>query len=231
MLRGHDTFKRKCTRVALTVFSPLLVMGIILLGTNAALSGNSQDEYGTDDNNAPNASLANPGGMLVGLGSLILIPAPILIKWLYMGKVWDAQPWFIGMEGHMSLPDIERYLFGTKVGRLSWSTTGSPLSRHNLLNKEQYPEYPDYCEGQDPISDGGVRNKINDLRDKKRIFTLVDTYTMTVTLFSARNPPWLLLLAGVKVACRGHCYAHGTGPITRSIGRQYSGWRPGPTGG
>lgn len=196
MLRGHDTFKRVCTRIALTIFSPLLFMGIILLGASAALSGNTQDEYGTDDNNAPNASLAIPGGMLVGLASLILIPAPILIKWLYMGKVWDAQPWFIGMEGHMSLPDIERYLFGAKVGRLSWSTTGSPLSRHSSLNKEEYPKYPDHCEGQDPMNDGGVREKIDNLRDGEKIFTLVDTYTMTVTLFSARNPPVAAVACG-----------------------------------
>ncbi|MDI1493462.1 MAG: hypothetical protein OHK93_005252 [Ramalina farinacea] len=180
MLRGHDTFKRVCARIALTIFSPLLFMGIVVLAVSGPVG----------------SGLAIPGGILIGLASLILIPSPVLIKWLYMGKVWDAQPWFIGVEGHMSLPDLERYLFGANLNRLAWSTTGSPLSRHNFLKKEEYPEYPDHCEGQDPMKDRGVREKINNLRDGERIFTLVDSYTMTVTLFSAVNPPVAAVACG-----------------------------------
>ena len=196
MLRGHDTIKRVCARVALTVFSPLLFMGIILIAASAAASDNDQDSYDAEGNIASQSPYLIPGGILIGLASLIMIPAPILIQWLYMGKVWDAQPWFIGVEGHMSLPDIERYLFGANLNRLSWSTTGSPLSRHDFLKREEHSEYADHCEGQDPMNDGGVREKINNLRDGEKIFTLVDTYTMTVTLFSAANPPVAAVACG-----------------------------------
>ena len=181
ILRGHDTAKHVCTRIAFTIVSPFLFIGILFLATSGATG----------------LGLSIPGGIIMlGIASMILIPSPILIRWLYMGKVCAAQPWFIGVEGYMSLPEIEKNLFGAYLERLSWSATGSSLSRHNFLNRNQHPEYANHCEGQDPTSDGRVTDKLNKLRDGEKIFTLVDTYTLTVTLFIAVNPPVAAIACG-----------------------------------
>ncbi|KAI4206478.1 MAG: hypothetical protein LQ349_009930, partial [Xanthoria aureola] len=116
---------------------------------------------------------------------------------LYLGKVWNAQPWFFGIEGYAPLSEIETKLFGADLGRLSWSTTASSLSRHNLLN---HNEFINYCEGQDPKTDPEIHARIQralrSTESQEKIFTLVDTYTMTATLFAAVKPPVAVLACG-----------------------------------
>lgn len=81
--------------------------------------------------------------------------------------------------------------------RLRWSPYGSSLSRHDKNDSHE-------CVGQDPIKDPIIRTKIeqaarNEASNGMRIFTLVDTNTMTVTLFEAARPPSVLLLCAVEV--------------------------------
>lgn len=81
--------------------------------------------------------------------------------------------------------------------RLRWSTYGSPLSRHH---KNEFGE----CVGVDPYrTDPTVRQKVEDaiIDDRPgtmRIFTLIDTHTMTVTMFEAIRPPVAVLLCGTE---------------------------------
>ena len=93
----------------------------------------------------------------------------------------------------MSLPTIERHIFGADMGRLNWSTNGSPLSRHHA---NAYDE----CEGLDATTDpdtaARVRRAIHSRMGEEKIFTLVDTYTMTVTMFAAVRPPVAVVLCG-----------------------------------
>jgi hypothetical protein len=99
--------------------------------------------------------------------------------------------------------------------RLRWSTYGSPLSRHR---KNEFNE----CVGVDPTTDPTIRQKVedsiaNDRPGTMRVFTLVDTHTMTVTMFEAARPPVAVLLCGMEggmqraIACSyqwatGICY-------------------------
>jgi hypothetical protein len=82
--------------------------------------------------------------------------------------------------------------FGASLDRLSWSPAGSPLSRHYNKDNE--------CIGCDPTADPQVRTMVerakSDPFGREKIFTLVDTNTMTVTLFSAVRPPIAVLLCG-----------------------------------
>jgi hypothetical protein len=99
--------------------------------------------------------------------------------------------------------------------RLRWSLYGSSLSRHRA---KEFNE----SIGLDPTTDPVVRQKVEDAvsdtrPDALRIFTLVDTNTMTVTMFEAVKPPVAVLLCGAEggmqraVACSydwttGTCY-------------------------
>lgn len=197
ILRGNDTTKRWLSRFALTICGPLLFTGILTLIVTATISRpRSEDPYSSGKSSV-NSSGEIFGGILVAVALPLILFSPQMIKDLYLGKVWGAQPWFFGVEGYMSLPELERHLFGADLGRLSWSTTGSSLSRHDVLKSQVYENF---CEGQDPASCEDIRARIERGLDsqvgEEKVFTLVDTYTMTVTLFSAIKPPVAVLMCG-----------------------------------
>ena len=180
ILRGNDTKKRKLARISLSFVGPLLITGIFMIAILAKFR--SATKFGT---------------IPIVLAAPTILLSPYLVKTLYLGKVWSAQPWFFGVEGYMSLPDLERHVFGADLGRLSWSTTSSSLSRHKVVNPQGFENY---CEGQDPSTYANINNRIkkaqNSTSGEEKIFTLVDTCTMTVTLFSAIKPPVAVLICG-----------------------------------
>ncbi|KAL8650078.1 MAG: hypothetical protein Q9226_005296 [Calogaya cf. arnoldii] len=211
ILRGNRTIVRRIAVIALTIVSPLFVGAIAMLAASNPIRFPDRSaalkDMGVADPSAllkaigglpdPGPTLKGIGGTFLALCLLVLLLSPWLIKILYLGKVWSAQPWFFGLEGYMPLHEIEKNLFGVDLGRLSWSTTSSSLSRHDVLN---HKDFANYCEGQDPKSDPEINARIQKaLRStdtQEKIFTLVDTYTMTVTLFAAVKPPVAILACG-----------------------------------
>ncbi|KAL9009253.1 MAG: hypothetical protein Q9173_005701 [Seirophora scorigena] len=138
VLQGNRTVVRMIVEFALTAVSPLSIVAIAFI----AFPG----------------FLIKPVGLtLLALSLIVLLLSPGFIQKLYIGKVWNAQPWFFGVEGYMPLHEIEKKLFGADLKRLSWSTTASSLSRHNLLNHQNFANY---CEGQDPTSDTGISARV-----------------------------------------------------------------------
>jgi hypothetical protein len=132
-------------------------------------------------------------GMILLLCSLvILLASPYLVRLLYTGKFWGTQAWFFGFEGYLDIETIESNIFGAAMGRLAWSPFGSPLSCHYNKDNE--------CIGCDPTADPRVRAMVDKAKNssfgEEKIFTLVDTNTMTVTMFSAVRPPVAVLLCG-----------------------------------
>ncbi|KAJ5523775.1 hypothetical protein N7494_010425 [Penicillium frequentans] len=126
----------------------------------------------------------------------VFVSSPYLTRLLYRGKFWGSQAWLFGFEGYADIKTIESQIFGARLNRLRWSPYGSSLSRHD-------PDGSGECEGQDPKQDPVVREKIeeaerNGSSGELRIFTLVDTNTMTVTLFEAVRPPTVLLLCAAE---------------------------------
>ena len=205
IIRGNDTLRRQLARLALSLTGVLFIFAIIFLAIGGAVNNSSSSSssssyysYSSSSNTAFSAPFLAIGGLAMAIAGSIILASPVLIKWLYLGKVWSAQPWFFGIEGYMSLADIETRLFGAPLGRLAWSTTASSLSRHNFLREKNYE---DYCEGQDPSSYADIEARIQQAKNspggaQEKIFTLVDTYTMTVTLFSAVKPPVAVLACG-----------------------------------
>jgi hypothetical protein len=97
-------------------------------------------------------------------------------------------------------------MFGADLHRLQWSAHSSPLSRH-APNK--YGE----CVGVDPTNDpdtvAWVEKSSHAQPGDMRVFTIVDTGTMQVSMFLARRPPVAFLLAGEE------------GGMQRAIGVSY----------
>ncbi|KAH8646112.1 hypothetical protein BX600DRAFT_533516 [Xylariales sp. PMI_506] len=120
---------------------------------------------------------------------------PKLVRVLLGGKFTDVQAALFGVEGHLNCATIERTLFGGNFGRMSWSVNGSPLSR-SVIN--EFGER----EGIDPAKDPVVLQKIQAAKHARpgdmRIFTLVDTYSMELTLFEAVRPPVCVFLCAAE---------------------------------
>lgn len=128
------------------------------------------------------------GGLFTGLTIVTLVCSPFLLSFIYVGKTWSAQPWLFGFEGYMPIEEIESAVLGLNLNRLKWAPFGSELSRHKEASGE--------CVGVDPTTDSDAQRMIDDTLYPMKIFTIVDTCTMTVTLFRAVRPPVALLLCG-----------------------------------
>jgi hypothetical protein len=131
------------------------------------------------------------GVPLLVIGLPIFLAAPYLVRVCYGGKAWNVAPYFLGFEGYLDIQTIESNIYGSYVGRLSWSVAGSELSHHR---KNEWGE----CIGDDPTNDPRVDRLVGQARDsafgQQKVFTLVDTHNGTVTLFSAVRPPVAVLL-------------------------------------
>ncbi|KAJ4378681.1 hypothetical protein N0V86_005552 [Didymella sp. IMI 355093] len=151
-------------------------------------------------------SFPNPSGLDAGLAThqgvgvfliiysvFLFFLSPWLLRLLYLGKFWDQQCWFFGFEGYMPVETIEEQIFGGRLSRLRWTTYASPLSRHH---RNEYNE----CVADDPTTDPEIKALVERCKNagpgEQRLFTLVDTGNMTVTLFLAARPPTCFLMAG-----------------------------------
>ncbi|KAE8369753.1 hypothetical protein BDV27DRAFT_152832 [Aspergillus caelatus] len=171
--------KRSVARVVLRSTPAWIVTGVIALAVSQSRKG---------------AYLAATliGWILTVLYILVILASPYLISSLYVGKTWAAQPWLFGFEGYMEIGEIEKLVFGINLGRLKWSPYSSDLSLHVSQNGE--------CVGKDPTCRESTAQFVpaaqNSRYGELKLFTLIDTNTLTVTLFRARRPPVAMLLCG-----------------------------------
>jgi hypothetical protein len=133
------------------------------------------------------------GIILLIISLVVILASPYLVRLFYGGKLWGAQAWFFGFEGYLDLATIESSIYGSYNGRLKWAPSSSTLSRH-----EQNPDGE--CVGLDPTTDPAVRDMLEQAKTTgfggRKVFTLVDTYTSTVTMFTAVRPPVAAILCG-----------------------------------
>ncbi|CAI7635239.1 unnamed protein product [Penicillium viridicatum] len=137
----------------------------------------------------------------------IIVPNYLVTVGLYFGVAWVVSwfsPWavrklcndrgcashLVGFEGTMSLHDIEKTIYGNFNDRLSYTASSTVFSeklRDRDLRMSNEPEDKNYW-----------KNKFQDLGLPKthRIFTIVDTGDMTVSVISAERPPVVALISG-----------------------------------
>lgn len=156
--------------------------------------------------------------VLTGLVGIFPLLCPHLTRLIYCTKVHESQPLFFGIEGYLDIYNLELLVFGSFEGRLGWSTAGSPLSRHELdragMKKdffqgadeteiEHLMETENMYTGLDPVKcDERIKERVEQAKTsshlQKKVFTLVDTHTMTVTLFEAVRPPVAVVICGAE---------------------------------
>lgn len=173
----RKTLARTIAKFVLRSIPGWLLFSLVLTGTGVTLM--------------KDAALGSfPRGLLIP-GIILLIPsvaiflsAPAMLLDIYRGKFWTTQAQFIGVEGLFDPGVAEEYLFGFNHGRLKWSTNGSPLSRHELKGGE--------CVALPPVAQTRPKGAPAD----GTLFTLIDTFTLTVTSFYAKRPPSAVFICG-----------------------------------
>jgi hypothetical protein len=142
-----------------------------------------------------NPTLVPAGIVLLAVWLWLWLMTPNLVRRSLGGKLTDVQAALFGFEGYLNAPTVERAIFGGNFDRLSWSVNGSPLSRSTV---NEFGERV----AIDPTKDANVRMKVEAAKQatsgQMRIFTLVDTYNMEMTLFEAAHPPTSVFLCGAE---------------------------------
>ncbi|OCK81930.1 hypothetical protein K432DRAFT_294382 [Lepidopterella palustris CBS 459.81] len=183
----RDTAFRTMGRVAIRGSPIYFTIGVIFVATSSGISTKSSNP------------LLIIGAIVLAVSLLIILAAPYMLFKIYLGKFWSTQAWFFGIEGAVDdLGRIERSLFGFNENRLTWSTNGSLLSRH-LVNdfKECQANPPEKNNIRDMLGSANPVPQANHPGQRQqKIFTLIDTYSMTATMFYAYHPPTTVLICG-----------------------------------
>ena len=198
---GEETMRHCLIRYFVRTMPGMFVMGLLWTVISAA----------SKKKTTPVIAM---GGALLGISSLVVIFLPYLLRMIYSTKTYHSQPFFFGFEGHLDIYDLELLIFGSYEGRLGWSTTSSPLSRHGVdkINMNEYSKLDtmvkgfekeqEFCRGLDPKHSDEVAKLVGgeqrSSHQGENLFTLVDTYTMTVTLFEAVRPPIAVVVCGAE---------------------------------
>lgn len=143
------------------------------------------------------SSSSNPlkvsGAILMVWSLLWILSMPLLVRIVYGGKTRAAPPKIFGFEGYLDIECIERQTFGARQYNLAWSAFGSPLSRNH---KDEH----DRVVGDDPTTDPEVKTLVERAKHAKpgdqRIFSIVNTDSMEVTLVQSARPPVVFIFAG-----------------------------------
>lgn len=131
------------------------------------------------------------GGMALMFSLFLACIAPTAVRRLFGGKIRASAPWLIGFEGVMPIKELERIVFGNSRGRLTYepsSTLFCERHAHERLGRE--PSWIATSSTSQPVVNPPP------LPRGHRLFTLVDTGQLTVSIFSAVRPPSVALICG-----------------------------------
>ncbi|KAL8943711.1 MAG: hypothetical protein Q9216_000910 [Gyalolechia sp. 2 TL-2023] len=118
---------------------------------------------------------------------LLSLGAPSAVRRLYGGRVMQSAPWLVGFEGVLPAAELETLIFGNNEARLTYDPSSTPFCERD----------PDERIGVEPkwIPEP-MHHPKPQLPQGHRFFTLVDTGSLTVSVFSARRPPSVALVCG-----------------------------------
>ncbi|KAG4420822.1 hypothetical protein IFR04_006004 [Cadophora malorum] len=129
------------------------------------------------------------------VGLCLSLVGPFSVRRLYGGQVLQSAPCLVGFEGVMPLRELEPIIFGNNNGRLSYAPSATPFSYHYRDARERVGLEPSWIESS--LTDQeSLKDVLGKLPRGHHLFTLVDTGSLSVCVFSAERPPTVALLCG-----------------------------------
>lgn len=121
---------------------------------------------------------------------LLSVTGPFAVRRLHGGQVLQSTSNLVAFEGVMPIAKLERLVFGNDNSRLSYDASSTPINGHYRHPSLRIGFEPDW-----------VRDERPDLIEPElpkghRLFTLVDTGELSVSIFHAERPPTVALLCG-----------------------------------
>lgn len=172
----RNTIWRAISIAIIRAFPLYLLIGVVMLIMGGYIPGSETN------------TLTSIGWAIVASTALLELTVPVWLYRLYRGKFWSTQAWFFGMAGIPDLGHVEQCLFGLNCGRLQWSAAGSLLSRHEVRHGERRSLPPlELQRAAVPTAPDGKPLKV---------YTVVDTFTLTATAFYAERPPSVVMICG-----------------------------------
>lgn len=135
--------------------------------------------------------------IFVGVGWAISWFSPLAVRQLCNGGSSGVSSHLVGFEGTMSLRKIEKAIYGNYNARLSYSASSSIFSKKLQHEKLRMGIEPRGANGE-PLYSGYWEKQKKELHipDSHRLFTIVDTGDMSVTVIAAERPPVVALICG-----------------------------------
>ncbi|KAI1119938.1 hypothetical protein F5Y10DRAFT_145744 [Nemania abortiva] len=121
---------------------------------------------------------------------LLSLLGPLSVRRLYGGQVLQSSSNLVGFEGVMPIDQLERLIFGANKGRLTYEASSTPIGARYRDRDLRVGIEPDWVKADNP------KPTEPELPEGHRLFTLVDTGLLTVSIFSAERPPTVALLCG-----------------------------------
>lgn len=133
------------------------------------------------------------GVIAIMFAAILALAAPESVRTLYGGKVMQSAPWLVGFEGVMPLHKLERVVFGNNQQRLTYEPSSSPFCERK--QDERIGVEPRWVTESENSTSASAYPR-PPLPKGHRFFTLVDTGSLTVSIFSAVRPPSVALICG-----------------------------------
>ncbi|KAI1847079.1 hypothetical protein JX265_006727 [Neoarthrinium moseri] len=118
------------------------------------------------------------------------VTGPFSVRRLYGGQVLQSTSNLVAFEGVMPISKLECLVFGNNSSRLSYEASSTPFSQYYRHQSRRVGFEPDWIRDERP--DLVEAN----LPKGHKLFTLVDTGELSVSIFSAERPPTVALLCG-----------------------------------
>lgn len=191
----------------LTSFRATLAQTVVFAGVwffvtgfglfSSAISLAMANNTGNKETNISVGSYLWGVAIFVGVGWMISWFSPLAVRQLCNGGSSGVSCHLIGFEGTMTLRQIEKAIYGNYNARLTYSPSSSIFSkdlRHPKLRMGvESPDENGDPEGPEHWKQQRVKHNIP---DSHRLFTIVDTGDLTVTVIAAQRPPVVALIAG-----------------------------------
>ncbi|OQE07741.1 hypothetical protein PENVUL_c012G08894 [Penicillium vulpinum] len=130
-----------------------------------------------------------------GVAWIISLFSPWAVRKLCSNRDMESPNHLVGFEGTMRLRELEKIIYGNFNNRLSHAASSTVFSRTLRDTELRMSREPNEPERGEPSYWETEVKKLG-LPNTHRIFTLVNTGNMTVSVISAERPPVVALLCG-----------------------------------
>lgn len=198
VVKRHVGFKKLMAELFVRSGAWWFMMGINLLITYSPFliytpDNSSTNSTGDTTDDALFTALAALLGGFFAVGMILSFAGPFSVRRLYGGQVLQSTANLIAFEGVLPRSQLEALVFGNDRERLSYEPSSTPFCRSFRDPKERIGLEPDWIASGNPSDIADVEKQ---LPPGQRLFTLVDTGSLSISIFSAERPPTVALICG-----------------------------------